>query len=479
MSTPLKKILFNFEKLVLLLTLILLGFIELQVIKNIWTVYQSPWIVGVFLPVLVAFPVFFILRKRSSTGPIPYLLAIIGVFLALRIYWMWLVPTQLFSDFETYDRLARFFQGGSALKAHLSWRYYLYGFGYPLVLSIWYSIVGNSLFLAKVFNLLLGLASLLVFYRLGSMEDQRLGLTAAFLFTIWPAQWSYTNNIASEHLALLLFILALLVFFRFSRSGYPIIDGVILGIILSAAYVTRGPLIIVLMVTLGFLLISPLPSKKKMIRMGVILLGFSGFIIAYFIFMNQVYGIPAKTQGYSTLLMGTNFESKGMWNVEDGNAYQSFDTFEKANQYALTEAIRRIESAPKKFLHLMVEKITITWERDSYGVYWSAYQFEDNPSSKLQSFSIPIANAASDIFHFYLILLAMINVSEEIRRPLISTQVIFLALILLSGTFLHTIFEAQSRYHYWMEGILIFLAGLALWQIARGRVIADPLSAAA
>ena len=73
----------------------------------------------------------------------------------------------------------------------------------------------------------------------------------------------------------------------------------------------------------------------------------------------------------------------------------------------------------------------------------------------------------------------MINVSEEIRRPLISTQVIFLALILLSGTFLHTIFEAQSRYHYWMEGILIFLAGLALWQIARGRVIADPLSAAA
>jgi hypothetical protein len=470
MSIPQIKSLFKFDKLVLLLTLILLSIIALRVIWIIWISYKAQWILGLLTLALVAFSSLVFTRMRASDSTLPYLLVIVGIFLALRIYWIWQIPTPLFSDFESYHRLANFFQAGNVAKNDLGWYYFTYSLGYPLVLSIWYSIAGNSLLFAKLFNVLLGLVTLFLLYRLGGLKDRRLGLITAFLFAIWPAQVAFTNNIASEHLAMLLFIAALFLFIRFTSSDAFMKDGILLGILLSAVYFTRGALIIVLLIILGFLILGSFPIKQKMMRVGVVLLGFSCFSIFFLLLMSLVYGVKVKSQGFSTLLMGTNFNSQGMWNPEDGIKYISFDSPEEANRYALDESIARIRSAPRGFVKLMGKKIFILWEDENYGVSWSTSQIEYFPQTQLQSISAQAAAITADFFHFIVIILAMITLFAEGRSSHVSKQIVFLALLLLSGTFLHTIVESQPRYHYWMEAILIYLSALTLLTLARGKV---------
>ncbi len=470
MTSLLVKTQFKIDKLILFLALILLFLIDLRVLEIIWTSYKAQWILGLLTLALIAFSSFIFSRMRSSTNVMPYLLAILGVFFVLRIYWIWLVPTPLFSDFETYNRLARFFMVDNSSRGNLSWGFYTYSFGYPLALSIWYSIAGDSLFFAKLFNLLLGATTLIMFYRLGAIKDRRLGLICAFLFAIWPAQIAYTNNIASEHLALLFSIIVLCLFFWLESSGHPVIVAAILGVFLLAAYITRGQLIILSLVIIGFLFLSFFPNKKEIMKMGTVLIGFLGFYLFYIFMMSLVYGVHVRSQGFSTLLMGTNFESQGLWNPEDGSKYVSFSNLEDANRYALNESIARIQSAPKGFVLLMVKKVFIFWETENYGVDWSTSQIEGFPQTRLQSISTQAAEATADFFHFFMIFLAMITLFREVLKPHVSKHVVFMALLVLSGTFLHTIVEAQPRYHYWMEAILIYLSALTLLKLAQVKI---------
>ncbi len=124
---------------------------------------------------------------------------------------------------------------------------------------------GRSIFSIKMMNGVLGALTVLLVYLMASrMFDRRVGLASGALLSIFPSQVYYTGTVLSEPLFTLLLMGALLVLLwnPWSREGMPWHQLFGAGLLLSAATMTRGVLLVFPLVLLAFWLCY-LRSKKR------------------------------------------------------------------------------------------------------------------------------------------------------------------------------------------------------------------------
>lgn len=241
-------------------------------------------------------------RRVENLKEARFLLLCLGLGFALRMLWIIFVPTQLYADWEWYDKLAY----------HLSqvWRYEEDGaptaywpVGYPLFLAIVYWIFGHSYFAVKFISVLLSMCICLFTYliarRLVSPVCARLSLVILALF---PSQIFFTNVLASEILFTALLILVIYLLVKRTDGSpicYPVIVGVLAGLlILVRAVALVLPLLIVffylksnrrpalvlrdaaLTILVSYLTLSPWLLRNKVV-MGTFTVATSGGINLY------------------------------------------------------------------------------------------------------------------------------------------------------------------------------------------------------
>ncbi len=270
---------------------------------------------------LISFVTIWFLRSQKDdlTGlsQRSFLLLIGLLFAAVRIAWVLIMPTIPISDYEFYYRLAGRIADFKPLT-DLDWRSLnMSTWGYPVFLGLWFALITQSLLLAKMINILLGIAALFVFYRLSQFFGETIGRAATIFFAIWPAQILYTSVLGSEHLALLTILCAIWFLFKaLYESNHNKWFSALAGIFFGMTYLTRTGLFLLLPVAVIMILLYPLKVKDKVVYLSILMIAFAVAIGIFYGSIKAIYGVLPISSNLSTLLSGTNFESTGGWNIE-------------------------------------------------------------------------------------------------------------------------------------------------------------------
>lgn len=131
---------------------------------------------------------------------------------------------------------------------------------------------GRSTFSVKMMNGVLGALTVVLVYLLAArMCDRRTALTAASLLAIFPSQIYYTGTVLSEPLFTFFFIAAMLVLLwhPWTRAGMPWPRLLAVGVLLSAATMTRGITLVFPLMLLVVWLFT-LESRKRALQQTLI-----------------------------------------------------------------------------------------------------------------------------------------------------------------------------------------------------------------
>ncbi|GKT11006.1 glycosyltransferase family 39 protein [Desulforhabdus sp. TSK] len=291
-----------------------------------------------------------------------FLLLSTVIFAVLRILWLLSLRTVPDIDFATFDYIAVLLSKYRPIHEPLSMYFLLPAWGYPLFLGVWYSLVGHTLFAGKLFNLLLGIASVPLIYIVSrQIAGTLIARMTTILFVLWPTQIMMSSVLASEHLAIFLIMVAFCFLLKETEKHHWR-NIAVSAIFLALAYTVRHASIAVLPAAILFLLISSKSAKIPRLKTASALtVSFLAVYALYLAGMTLVYHVTPLGQGLFNLLVGTNVAAKGHWNMEDQEKYFSYGTFPEANVYAKKEVLRRVVSDPGGIVQLMGQKSILTW----------------------------------------------------------------------------------------------------------------------
>lgn len=169
------------------------------------------------------------------------LAAIVLLGIAARIAAAFVLKQPLESDPLAYFTMAQgLAERGELLDIY--GQHAFYSAGYPLVLTPFFALFGSTVPVALAVNLLLGVISTVLIYRLTlALSDNRwAGLLAALLYALWfPGIWN-ASMLAKENLSTPLFLGIALCAVRIARDERPIRAALIAGLLWGASLVTGG-----------------------------------------------------------------------------------------------------------------------------------------------------------------------------------------------------------------------------------------------
>lgn len=458
----------------------LLGVIALTAIfKTGPAALKLPFYTGLVYMLAAGLGVFAIYRLNilSKINRTVFILLLILVTVIPRLVWIGHVQTQPFSDFlHLYDYGVKASEGN--FKGFVNF-YAVFPFkiGFGMILAGLFSVFGTGMLTAKILNLVLSLALVLIIYAGGRMlYGERSGRVAALLFALWPAQIMYNSVIASEHVFLVLFTGAVLLMLYFIKkytyrnhefwNGNLVLLG--LGLITACAQLIRPMAMILLPVFAVFVLLYKRYRSDNLASVGLGIKSIVMFIAAYFAVLNLINLPVQKATGVDitksdsgfNLMVGTNSKSHGMFNDEDFKIIEKDNyNFEKVQKEAKEIAVNRIKSSPVGFIKLAERKFEILWGDENYGYYWSTISAKDSNGTVNMVKSHPRGfYAASQVFYVLILLMAICSCLYTLKEKRYDSLVILMIFggLLLSYTFL----EVQSRYHMpVMPLLIVFGAG--------------------
>ncbi|HEX2927374.1 MAG TPA: hypothetical protein VHP38_14135 [Ruminiclostridium sp.] len=388
-----------------------------------------------------------------------------------RLIWIYYVRTQPFSDFlHLYDYGVKASHGD--FKGFVNF-YAVFPFkiGFGMVLAGLFSIFGTGLWAAKILNVALSLALVLIIYAGGKMlYGERAGRVASLLCALWPAQIMYTSVIASEHVFLVLFtgavLLSLYFIKKYTYKNYEFTNGNLLligtALITACAQLIRPMSMILLPVFAVFVLLYKRYRADSLSSVGLGIKSIVLFIAAYFAVVNLINLPVQKATGVDitksdsgfNLMIGTNSKASGMFNDEDFKLIEkdNYD-FEKVQKDSKKIAVNRIKSNPVGFVKLAKRKFEILWGDENYGYYWSTSAAQNSDTENSVKSHPRLFYAASQAFYILIIILAICACVYSLNEKRYDSLMILMLFggLLLSYTFL----EVQSRYHMPVMPLLI------------------------
>jgi len=264
--------------------------------------------------------------------PIFIILLTLSTFIP-RFMWVFLVDTAVVSDFYLFHNYA--VNAGKGLFTAYDITYTIFPFkvGYPLLLSLFYRLFGTDLLIAKLLNVITSVCLAILVYWIGRLSfGENAGRIAGMLFSFWPSQIMYNSVAASEHIFTVFFVLSLGLFIKMVTclshgkvSTKIYILSLSAGISLALAHFIRPfstiafPAIVIYL----FIFVKVKNNFKENILQNVKLLmpTLLGFIVCFSLIsisLLNVVKLPIWTSpiGFN-LLVGTNYNSSGMYNAED------------------------------------------------------------------------------------------------------------------------------------------------------------------
>jgi len=185
---------------------------------------------------------------------------------------------------------------------------------------------------------------------------------------------------------------------------------------------------------------------------------FSSFLI--FNGITETHLWKDKEPSWTSVLRGTNFESKGRWNLEDAKLPEIYNNDPDKVAQASKQIIKeRLSNASfQQISALLLSKFESEWavpDMDAYGWTVPVASASDSPSSKLIRKFEPVILITTALFYFPLLFFSILSLIKNKGRR----EEINLFLMLFSSfVMLFLITEAQGRYAFIISWIFIIFA---------------------
>ncbi|ABR46535.1 conserved hypothetical protein [Alkaliphilus metalliredigens QYMF] len=343
--------------------------------------------------------------------------------------------------------------------------------GYPLILSYVYRIFGDSVAVGKAFNLFCAVMTAVIIYLIGKeIFGERGGRIAGLLFALWPTLIMYTPVLASEHIFLLLFLLALYLFLIYTKKplkGWELLRLLLIGVVMAFSHIVRPvasllfpPMLVYLLFYQGVGNSLGAFVKDKLKIMVLIILAFTLTMGALnWMYIDQIKVPLGKTAGGFNLYVGTDPERNGMWNPTAWEIIEEYDhDFDRVHGEAQRRAIERIKEDPRAFVGLAERKFAIQWGTDDYGLYWSMLErYPETDFGLWVDENKNEVNIFAQSYYMAIILLALLGCWRLLTK-VPSHAVGFFAMIVLIFAAAHVLIEVQSRYHHPISPFFIVTA---------------------
>jgi len=407
------------------------------------------------------------------------LIVILLLAAAVRIYFIYHLPTQPIFDYATYHLSATGVSQGNweALSA-------LEGkpWGYPLLLGLLYKLLGVKIMVAQYLNVVLSVIAVsLVFLVINRLLGQSYGLLMALFYALLPSQIFMNNVINSEILFIVLILAGIYFSVRFMQD-FSWKNLILTGFFLGLSQVVRPVGMIYLLVFIGFVGLQMFPGHlKRAVKFGLAaFLSFYLMLLPFLGLKSAVYRQPVlweKGTFGMVFVMGTNVESGGYWNQKDYDYLKSLlikydNNAEKVNREAFKLALWRL-SRSDDFKLMVPSKIYNMWSIDTFGFEWANVDSRGGMIIKDEE-QLRTYRGVSQIF--YALLVFMLVFSLLGSRPEKDAGFRYFISLFLAFFLLHIFIEVQGRYHMHLTPLFLVLIAYGLFfQDQRRQVITDIL----
>jgi len=339
--------------------------------------------------------------------------------------------------------------------------------GYPLVLAALYLLVGPSLLAAKLLNVVLAAATVLLTYLIArELRRPVAGLVGAAILAVFPGWVLFAPLVLSEALFAFLFCLALWVFIRWdARGGAGTGSWLGLGVFLGATSLVRG---------VGFFLLPVFASTRLLegaswravgrttlaAAAGVVIamipwtvrnhlrLGYPILIASDGAFALYVGNSPIAT-GYHDMTMREPYLARFGELIEQPNPRGEVEVVRAEMREALAWMVRN----PHRVAALVPAKIFYMWKDDRGARTW----MKEGLARRLSPGAQEALFGAVDAFYWAVLALALLGVRRFLPRD--GAGAVALPLTIAWMTMLHAIFFfGSSRLHVPLLPVLSIMA---------------------
>lgn len=398
--------------------------------------------------------------RKTSAGKarLPRGSLVVGMLVAaaaVRTGWTILAAPPPESDFLTFLSVAQLIGHGQWWANSYGWSWQ--GPGYPLLLAPFTLLGPASLPAIYAVNLVLGVVTVGLVYRLGrSLFGPRAGLIAGYLAAALPGLWLWTPIVSAENLSVPI-VLAISVLAVDRR--WPAIAGGLAGFLV---FVRPSMLLFLVVAAVSVVALAPSETKRRSTAMFI---AGAALAIAPIVLLNLRAGgpaLPVGASGWQPWLV-YNERSTGAWFPAQDRDDYPFRGMENDDALAATLrsaqqklAIEFLVLNPGDVIPGIVNRHVYNWRSDTAGVDWTVGR--PTASSAEAQWSEPLRAFVDSI---YIAVLALATVAATRFRA--NLRVLFsLVLPIAYVVAPAAIAEGNARYHVNALGALVVLAASAL-----------------
>ncbi len=337
---------------------------------------------------------------------------------------------------------------------------------------------GNSIFSAKMMNGMFGAITVLLLYMLAArLFDRRAGMVAGLLLAVFPSQVYYAGTILSEAEFTMLFVASLLVLLwhPWTRQGMSWQRLLTAGVLLSAATMVRGILLIFPLVLLAVWFPYLQSKRRALLQTAIVFAGVLVFVVPWSIRNTLAFGEltgPSTNVG-DDLCIGNAIGATGRFMLS-GKCFEGYEglSFQEVeiqrNKDGVRIAIEDVIKSPFRMPNLIGEKAYWLFHRDDDGIYAAESYGNDKFMSDYRREVLGFAaNAVYYATGAVTILgAAAFAFGKDIRRAFVVVTLLYVLAIPLA-------FFGDPRFHFPAIPLAVLIAAatiVTIWDRRRRRL---------
>ena len=434
------------------------GIVSFQKFFSFSSLYEFVTIIG---SILVIAMISILLFKIRDTKKFVVLLFIIAF--VVRYLWIIFVDTYPTSDFKImYDAALELAKGNYESVFYTGYfSVWVYQLGFTGYLAIILKLFNNSLFVVKFINvIIISFITIIIYFSAKKLVNEKIARIPAILYALYVGSIVNTSVLTNQHLATLLFYLAILLILSDVNRKFR---WILVGLFIALGQIIRPEGPIVILALLLFFIFKNINDIKELKKS---LLEFCGIVLTISIIIKVVsFGfINAGITQYELsnrdplwkFVCGFNHDTKGTYSAEDSDYLGQFGGIGSERQKAELELIKERLSQPKKLAITLAYKYTIMWALNDTSLQLSFTENVDKPM--LYDISLKLEKIQYIIITV-MFMLGIINIIK--RKDGFNNNHIYL-IIFLGYVLAHLLIEVQTRYRYFALPIFFIIASYSI-----------------
>ncbi|GKX67783.1 membrane protein [Clostridium sp. TW13] len=395
------------------------------------------------------------------------LIAIIILGLVIRFIWIFSINSRPVSDFGLmYEAGPKILDGDFSKFKGIN---YFSRFPHLTIMVLYFAgmqkIFGlGALIPIKIVNAICSTIDIFIMYKMGrEVFDEKKAIFLSFLTAVYPPLIVYTAVFCTENIAITFFLGSLYIFILCVKNKVDKKWFIVSAILLSIGNLFR---MVGIVMVIAYIIYIVVYIKDKI----SIKLRNSAYIVLAFLLPLIIVSTSLKAMnvtennlwsgaepGITSILKGTNVQSKGAWNRGDALFVDVYLGNKKALQQATKERIeKRFATYPlSKWVQHYVDKFASQWSvGDFSGSFWAQLKVP------AQEVKIDM-NKDGELYTqgFFVILLICTILGLFNKKQYIKNKIINLFYIIFCGYgLLFTIIESQARYGFIISWLFILLS---------------------